>query len=84
MLAEVTVNNQEVTVYTVPQGKKAFLYIDIYSQAGDNVTIKINDKVFYSDSVVDFLSFKLSLSALDTVKVASNGSVNVFIHGLEV
>lgn len=84
MLAEATISNSEQTIYTVPDGKRAFIYVHVYAPELDDVTIKLNNRVYYSDDVVDFISAKMLLDAGDTIKVATSGSVNVFVEGMEM
>ena len=87
MLAIATITNTEQTVYTCPAGKSAFVFVDIFcdnTSGSANVAIKINDTVYYSGLVDEFISAKLSLTANDVVKVSSDNTVNVFIHGMEV
>lgn len=84
MLAEVTVNNQEVTVYTVPQGKTAMIEIIVSPISVVNVWIKINNKVIFDEIADEQVSQKLILLSQDEVKVGTDGVVNVFISGMEV
>lgn len=84
MLAIATINNTEQTVYTVPSGKKAYVYVDVFSPNASSLTLKINNVVYYHEQSVVFVSFKLCLTSNDAVRVGSNGQVNVFIHGMEV
>ncbi|MEM5854042.1 MAG: hypothetical protein QW228_06775 [Candidatus Aenigmatarchaeota archaeon] len=84
MLAEVTINNQEVTVYKVPQGKKAMIEIIVNPIGFVNIWVKINDKVIIDEVVDKQIGQKLILFAQDEVKVGTDGTVNVFISGMEV
>lgn len=85
MLAVATVNNEEKTVYTVPDGKKAYVYVDIFMVVDGNLTVKINNLVYFSKSTpAPIISIKLALISGDTIKVATTGQANVFIHGMEV
>lgn len=86
MLATQAINNQsDVTVYTCPTGKKAMIFVDAFpiSQA-PSFTLKINNYIYYTDTLVELISVKLSLTEGDTIKVSSDGQVNVFVHGLEM
>lgn len=84
MLAEVTVNNQEVTVYTVPQEKKAMIEIIVNPVGVVNVWIKINGKVIVDEIIDEQISQKIILLSQDEVKVGTDEVVNVFISGMEV
>lgn len=84
MLAIATINNEEQTVYTVPAGKTAMVQVYIFSPNNSSLTIKINNTTYYFAPSVNFFSEKLVLNAGDTISVATNGQVNVFISGMEV
>lgn len=86
MLAKTTVTNTETTVYTVPTGKTAFVFVDIYTETKSPFTVKIDTITFYNEvgGVADFISMKMVLSASTAVKVSTTGTVNVFVHGIEV
>ena len=87
MLNIVEVNNQELTVYTCPQGKKTFAYIDIFCDNADrnaNVVVKVNNVIYYSGLVNEFVSMKFVLTSGDEIKVFANKKVNVFVNGVEV
>jgi hypothetical protein len=84
MLAQATINNTEQTVYTCPTGKKAYVFLRIYSPSTSTVTIKINDIIYFADSFAGLFIEKFSLDAGDTIKVGSDSQINVFIDGMEV
>jgi len=84
MLAQITINNTEQTVYTCPTGKKAYVFLRIYSPSTSTVTIKINDITYFADSLAGLFTEKFSLDAGDTIKVSSNSQINVFVDGMEV
>ncbi len=84
MLAIATINNQEQVVYTVPAGKAAMVQLYVFLPNNSNLTVKINNTLYYSASSVSWFSEKLVLNAGDTIAVGSNGQANVFIHGMEV
>ena len=84
MLAQATINNTEQTVYTCPTGKKAYVFLRIYSPSTSTVTIKINDIIYFADSFAGLFIEKFSLDAGDTIKVSSDSQINVFIDGMEV
>ncbi len=84
MLAQTTINNTEQTVYTCPANKKAYVFLRIYAPTTCTITIKINDLAYFSDNLIGLFIEKFSLDAGDTIKVASNSQVNVFIDGMEV
>lgn len=84
MLAEVTINNQEQTVYTVPSGKTAMIYLYVFLPDNANINVKINNILYYSASSVNWFSEKLVLNSGDIIKVGSDGQANVFIYGMEM
>ena len=87
MLAITNINNEEREVYTCPEGKSAYIFLDIFCTGSGNVadvTIKINDTIYFSDVVDVFLSVKLSLTAQDVIKISTTSTLNAFIHGTEV
>lgn len=85
MLSSVSLSNTEQTVYTVPSGKKALVYVDIYASSSNTpMTLKINNLNYYSGNITGVFSVKLALTSGDTVKVSTTGTVNVFVHGIEV
>jgi len=86
MLNVIQINNQtDVTVYTCPTGKKAFIFVDVFPVTPIDVTIKVNGVVYWSgSSVADQISAKMVLSGGDVVSVSSSGQVNVFVHGQEI
>jgi hypothetical protein len=84
MLAQATINNTEQTVYTCPTGKKAYVFLRIYSPSTSTVTIKINDIIYFADTFAGLFIEKFSLDAGDTIKVSSDSQINVFIDGMEV
>jgi len=87
MLAIQQITNTEAVVYSCPPGKSAYVFVDIFCASEDrtaNVTIKVNDVVYYSDNIVSFMSCKLTLTTGDVIKISTNTTVNVFIHGMEV
>ena len=89
MLAITQIENTEAVVYTCPDGKTAFIYVDVVSNDGSDVsiTIKVGDgetDYTYWTGTTDFVSAKLVLTAGDVVKVATTGTVNVFVHGQEL
>ena len=83
MLNISTVNNSEVTVYTVPTGSSAMVMVDIFPTTTDpNTIVKVNDVVYWSGEMKGFMSIKVSLAENDIVKVSTDGTVNVFVHGM--
>jgi len=89
MLARTQIVNTEASVYTCPSGKTAYIYVDVVSDDGSDVsiTIKVGDgetDYTYWAGTTDFVSAKLVLTAGDVVKVATTGTVNVFVHGQEL
>lgn len=84
MLAVATVNNTEQTVYTVPAGKNAMIYLSVFSPNASSLTVKINNVVYFSSQSVDFFQEKFLLNAGDAISIATAGQVNVFVYGMEV
>ncbi|MEM1672852.1 MAG: hypothetical protein QXT86_12460 [Archaeoglobaceae archaeon] len=84
MLASVALNNEERVVYTVPSGKTAMVFLHIFSPTESQITIKINNLVFFSGAFVSFISDRLILQEGDSLAVATDGNANVFVFGLEV
>ena len=84
MLANTTINNTEQTVYICPTGKKAYIFLRLYSPSTSTVSIKVNDIIYFSDSLAGLFIEKFSLDAGDTIKVSTDLEVNVFIDGMEV
>lgn len=85
MISQVSINNSETTVYTVPSGKGAMVYVEINPTSVEpTCTIKINNMEYWSGTLYGFFSAKMSLTENDVVKVSTNGQVNVFIHGILV
>ncbi len=86
MLAVMSLNNEtDRVVYAVPTNKKAVVYVDLWAvSANSNVTIKINNVVYFTGNVADKLSLKLALDAGDNIKITTPGQINVFVHGLEM
>lgn len=82
MIVSITINNSESTIYTVPENKRAYVFLDIFSPNASNVIIKINNLIYYQAPSVNLWSAKLFLTAGDQIKVGTNGTVNVFLHGL--
>jgi hypothetical protein len=87
MLAKMQVNNTAVDVYTCPPGKRAYVYVDVASDNGSNVsiTVKVGDgTTFYTywTGTTNFLSLKLVLDGGDVVNVSTTGIVNVFVYGI--
>lgn len=73
----------EQTVFIVPQGTRAFIYIDMFSEDPETeLEIKINDLTFWKGYNYEFMSIKLALTENDTIKIKSNKEINVFIHGI--
>jgi len=88
MLARTQINNTSANVYTCPSGKKAYVYVDIASNDGSNVsiTVSIGDgTTFYTywTGTTNFLAVKLVLDGGDVVRVGTTGVVNVFVYGIE-
>jgi hypothetical protein len=88
MLARTQLNNTTANVYTCPSGKKAYVYVDVASNDGSNVsiTVSIGDGATfhtYWTETINFLSLKLILDGGDVVRVGTNGVVNVFVYGIE-
>ena len=88
MLARTQINNATADVYTCPSGKKAYVYVDVASNNGSNVsmTVSIGDgTTFYTywTGTTNFLSLKLVLDGGDVVRVGTTGVVNVFVYGIE-
>lgn len=84
MLAVASINNTEQTVYTVPAGKTAMVQLYIFSPNNSDLTVKINNTLYYSALSVSYFSEKLVLNAGDTISIASSGQVNAFVNGMEV
>jgi len=85
MLATTTVNNKEKVIYTVPSGKTAYVYVDIYLHTTGSLTVKINDLIYFADTpTMKMISIKLIMNSGDTLKVAYTGQANLFVHGTEV
>ena len=86
MKSIISINNQsDVLVYTVPIGKKAVVFVDIWAFAPKtNVVVKINNYDYFSSTVDYDLSIKLILDSGDNITISSTGQINVFVHGLEV
>lgn len=82
MIVSITINNNESIIYTVPENKRAYVFLDIFSPNASNIIIKINDLIYYQAPSVGSWSAKLFLTAGDQIKVGTNGTVNVFLHGL--
>jgi hypothetical protein len=88
MLARTQLNNTTANVYTCPSGKKAYVFVDVASDNGSqvSVTLSIGDgTTFYTywTGSTNFLSVKLVLDGGDVVRVSTNGVVNVFVYGIE-
>jgi len=87
MLAKMQINNTTADVYTCPPGKRAYVYVDVASDNGSNVsiTVKVGDgTTFYTywTGATNFLSLKLVLDGGDVVNVSTTGIVNVFVYGI--
>jgi hypothetical protein len=89
MLARQQIANAEATVYTCPSGKTAVLRITVTSNNGTDVpiTIKIGDGttnlVFWTATTNFVRTDPIWLTAGDVVRVATTGTVNVFVDGKE-
>jgi hypothetical protein len=88
MLARVQLNNTTTNVYTCPSGKKAYIFVDVVSNDGSDVSITVSigsGATFYTywTGTTNFLSAKLVLDGGDIVRVGTNGVVNVFVYGIE-
>jgi len=88
MLARTQINNTTANVYTCPSGKKAYIYVDVSSNDGSQVsmTVSVGDgTTFYTywTGTTNFLSLKLVLDGGDVVRVGATGVVNVFVYGIE-
>jgi hypothetical protein len=88
MLARTQLNNTTTNVYTCPSGKKAYIFVDVASNDGSQVsmTVSIGDgTTFYTywTGTTNFLSAKLVLDSGDVVRVGTTGVVNVFVYGIE-
>lgn len=85
MISQVSIDNSESTVYTVPTGKSAMIFVEVNPTSTEpTCTIKINNMVYWTGVLYGFLSSKISLTEGDVVKVSSDGQVNVFVHGILV
>ena len=84
MLANINLNNEEKLIYTCPTGKKAYIFLRIYSQSTSSITIKINDILYFSNSMSGLFIEKFSLDTGDAIKVSANSQVSVFVDGMEV
>lgn len=85
MLAISYVENTEETIYTVPSGYTAFVFVDIsVIDAPASISVKVNNYQFWSGIVEDVATLKLILTAGDTIKVYTPNKVNVFVHGFLV
>jgi len=84
MLASVSLNNEERVVYTVPPNKTAMVFLHVFSPSESQITIKINNLVFFSGALISFVSDRLILQENDVITVATDGNANVFVFGLEV
>jgi hypothetical protein len=85
MLAIQTLTNQELTVYTVPAGKKAYVFLDLFPVSSGGLSVKINNTLYFSkEELSEPISFKLFLTSGDRISVAYTGTCNIFIHGEEV
>lgn len=82
MIVSLTLEQTEETVFTVPSNKTAYIYLDLFSPNNSNVIIKINDITYYQTTTLTSWSAKLILTSGDQIKISTNGTVNVFIHGL--
>jgi hypothetical protein len=88
MLASTQISNAAVNVYTCPAGKKAYVFVDVASDDGSqvSVTLSIGDGATFRTcwtGTTNFLSVKFVLDGGDVVRVSTNGVVNVFIYGIE-
>jgi threonine synthase len=88
MLARTQINNTSANVYTCPAGKKAYVYVDVASNDGSQVSITVSvgdGTTFYTywTGTTNFLSVRLVLDAGDIVRVETTGVVNVFVYGIE-
>jgi hypothetical protein len=88
MLAKTQLNNTTADVYTCPSGKKAYVYIDVASNDGSEVSITVSvgdGTTFYTywTGTTNFLSLKFVLDGGDVVRVGTNEVVNVFVYGIE-
>lgn len=85
MLAVQTVSNTNLTLYTVPTGKKAYVYVDIFAPASGDLSVMVNNKTYFSkQSFSGHISLKLSLTSADSIAVSFTDTCHVFIHGEEV
>jgi len=88
MLARTQISNATANVYTCPSGKKAYVFVDVVSNDGSqvSVTLSIGDETnfqTYWTGETNFLSVKLVLDGGDVVRVSTDGLVNVFVYGIE-
>lgn len=72
------------TIYTVPEGKMALVYVEVYSEDLSMLQILINNHTYYKEDIVYFIGFKFALRSNDAVKVITDGYVTVFVHGMVV
>ena len=85
MLAVQTISNTNLTIYTVPTGKKAYVYVDIFAPTAGDLSVIVNNKTYFSkQSFSGYISFKLSLTSADSIALYFSGTCNVFVHGEEV
>ena len=89
MLARQQITNTEATIYTCPAGKTSVARITIVSPDGSNVpiTIKIGDGtsnlVFWTYTTNFVRTDPIWFTEGDVIRVATTGTVNVFVDGKE-
>jgi hypothetical protein len=88
MLARTQINNTTANVYTCPPGKTAYIYVDVSSNDGSQVSVNVSigdGTTFYTywTGTTNYLTIKLMLSGGDVLRVGTTGVVNVFVYGVE-
>lgn len=68
------------SLYTVPTGKRAIVYLDIFTTSMQTITVNINEVLYWQGPVSGLISFKLTLSAGDEINVSGTGYAHV--HGV--
>lgn len=84
MIVETNIQNTELTVYTVPEQKKAMIEIIITPLNICEVYAKINEKILFDEVIEEQISQKLICLSGDVVRIGTDGKINVFVSGMEV
>lgn len=80
------ITDSTVNVYTNQSNKDFLVYIDINPiSTNPSYNIFVNNLLYHSsNSLNNLVSYKMILSPNDNIKVGVNGTINVFIYGVEL